>query len=614
MIEMRASLAFVPILLLACGSQPAPKPSAPPAPSASASASVAPVVAPALGAASIDAAIRAEWQKQGVVAAPRVDDARFLRRAWIDIVGTLPPADTVTAFLADASPDKRAKAVDALLASPRYAEHWAAFWDDVLMGQVVRDPAVDRAAFRVWLRDKFAANAPWNTVVYDLITATGKNSEGGPRRGPYGLPPIASSMGMGMDAGAADDDDAGASGARVNGAVNWLLKFGNAPGDFAGTTSRAFLGVQIQCAQCHDHKTEKWKQTDFEKFANCFTRTQIVPIDRGPAMGQVRRVEVRDAKRPVGRFRNNPDAKGIVSAAPTTLDGADLSQTDNVRQAIASWITDDKNPWFSQAIVNRMWGHFVGRGFVDPVDDLRPSNPATMPELLDRIAKDFATHKYDLKYLIREIAATEVYGLAPAPSKNDKDKLEAEHKLWARFRLTPLGPEELLNAVLAATNLEEAVRANGGDLDKVRTQLARVWVFLFDVDEDFDRDAFEGTISQALTLLNGSLTGSASSAIPSGALADVMSRSISDADRIELLYLRALSRKPTTDEVALWQKYVADATAAAAPTAPRPKPKSPDALRRLETKGAAKPRDARTQAFEDLLWALLNSSEFVFNH
>ncbi len=615
MIEMRfaRAAALVPILLLACGSQPTPKKTTPLVPVV-ASASVTPVVAPLFSAANIDAAIRAEWTKEGIAPAPPVDDARFLRRAWLDLVGTIPPPDAVVAFLADTSPDKRQKTIDALLASPRYADHWSAYWDDVLMGQQVREQAVDRAAFRAWLHDRFASNAPWNTIVYDLVSATGRNSEGGPRRGPYGLPPVATSMAMDAGATAMDDgDDAGASpgGARVNGAVNWLLKFGNAPGDFAGTTSRAFLGVQIQCAQCHDHKTEKWKQTDFERFANCFTRTQIAPVDRGPAMGQIRRVDVRDVKRPVPRFRNNPEAKSIVNAAPSTLDGTDLASNENTRQAIAAWITAEKNPWFAQAIVNRMWGHMVGRGFVDPVDDLRPSNPATMPALLQQIADDFIAHKYDLKYLLRTIAATEAYRIASAPTKNAPEKLEAEHKLWARFRLTPLGPEELLNAVLAATNLEDAVRKNGADLDKIRVQLARVWVFLFDVDEDFDRDAFEGTISQALTLLNGSLIGSASSAIPGGALADVMARPGADADKIEWLYLRALSRKPGEDEIALWQKYIADAIAA--PAGARTKPKAPDPLRRLESKGAAK-RDARTQAFEDILWALLNSSEFVFNH
>ena len=615
MIEMRIArpAAFVSLFLLACGSQPALTKSTPPL-AVTATASVTPVVAPLFGAANIDAAIRAEWQKEGIVPAPPTDDARFLRRAWLDLVGTIPPPEAVVAFLADTAPDKRKRAIDALLASPRYADHWAAYWDDVLMGQQVRDPAVDRTAFRAWLHDRFARNAPWNTLVYDLVSATGRNSEGGARRGPYGLPPVATAAPMGMDRGAGttdDGDDAGASDERVNGAVNWLLKFGNSPGDFAGTTSRAFLGVQIQCAQCHDHKTEKWKQTDFERFASSFTRTQIVPVDRGPAMGQIRRVDVRDAKRPVPRFRNNPEAKSIVSATPSTLDGIDLSTKDNVRQSIAAWITADKNPWFSQAIVNRLWGHMVGRGFVDPVDDLRPSNPATMPALLQQIADDFAAHKYDLKYLLRTIAATEAYRLASAPTTNAPEKTEAEHKLWARFRLTPLGPEELLNAVLAATNLEDAVRKNGGDLDKIRVQLARVWIFLFDVDEDFDRSAFEGTISQALTLLNGSLLGSASSAIPGGALADVMERPGSDADKIEWLYLRTLSRRPGEDEIALWQKYIADATAA--PTGARTKPKAPDQLRRLESKGAAK-RDARTQAFEDVSWALLNSSEFVFNH
>jgi Protein of unknown function (DUF1549)/Protein of unknown function (DUF1553) len=602
------------LLAMSCASQPTPTPAkAAPTASAAPSASVASATAPAVDASAIDAAIRAEWTKQGITPSTRADDARFLRRAYVDIVGAIPPADAVVAFLADTSPDKRAKVVDALLASPAYAEHWATYWDDVLIGRALRDAAVDQNAFHAWLRDEFAKNAPWNTLVYDLMTATGQNSVGGKRNG-YVVTPASSAMAAPM-ASAMDDDDGpgGAAAATVNGAVNWTLKYANTPQDLAGSAAKTFLGVQIQCAQCHDHKTEKWKQTDFEKFANCFTRTRLVRIDTGPAMGNVRRVELRDLEKPAPRFRKNEDTKDILPARPTTLEGGDLSQSKEVREAIAAWFVDAKNPWFAEEMVNRMWGHMVGRGFVDPVDDIRPSNPATMQPLLDQLATDFVAHKYDLRYLIREIAATEVYQLSTAPTANPKEKLEAEHKLWARFRMAPLGPEELIASVLRATDLEDAVRKNPKlDMDKIRLQLAKSYGFLFDVDEELDHDSFDGTITQALTLLNGAFVGGGSSDLPGGALAAIMAAPGDDASKIAQLYLRTVSRPPSADEVAFWQKYVADAQTAPAAAA-RPKPKG-DALERLAMRGAAAAKDPRTQAFEDMFWALINSSEFVFNH
>jgi hypothetical protein len=609
------SVVIVSLLALSCASQPAPAKSVATTPSASSATAVVPAAIPAVDATAIDAVIRAEWAKQGIVPSVRADDARFLRRAYVDIVGAIPPADAVAAFLADASPDKRARIVDALVASPEYAEHWATYWDDVLIGRALRDAAVDRVAFHTWLRDEFAKNAPWNTLVYELMTAKGQNSVGGKRNGSV-VPTAPAGSTMVAPAASAMDDDEGAAGggaAAVNGAVNWTLKYANTPQDLAGSASKTFLGVQIQCAQCHDHKTEKWKQSDFEKFANCFTRTQLVKLDTGPAMGNVRRVEVRDLGRPAPRFKKNEDTKDILPATPTTLEGENLATSKDVREAVAAWFVDAKNPWFAEEIVNRMWGHMVGRGFVDPVDDIRPSNPATLQPLLDQLAADFVAHKYDLRYLIRKIAATEVYQLSTAPTTNAKEKLDAEHKLWARFRMAPLGPEELIASVLRATDLEEAVRKNPKlDMDKIRLQLAKSYGFLFDVDEEFDHDSFDGTITQALTLLNGAFVGGGSSDLPGGALAAVMTAPGDDASKITQLYLRTVSRPPTADEIAFWQKYVADAQATA-PGAPRAKPKG-DALERLAMRGAAGSKDPRTQAFEDLFWALLNSSEFVFNH
>jgi len=304
----------------------------------------------------------------------------------------------------------------------------------------------------------------------------------------------------------------------------------------------------------------------------------------------------------------------IVVATPTPLDGPDLSSSRNVREAIAAWFTDAKNPWFAQEIVNRMWGHMVGRGFVDPVDDIRPSNPATMQPLLDQLAADFVAHSYDLRYLIREIAATQAYQLSSEVPITWKpgEKADQERRLWARFRIAPLGPEELIASVLRATDLEDAVRKNPKlDMDAIRLKLARAYAFIFDVDEEADVESFDGTITQALTLLNGAFVGAGSSDLPGGTLAQVLAGPGDDAAKTRRIYLRTLSRPPSADEAAYWQKYLTDAQAA--PVAvPAPKPKG-GPLEKLESRGAA-PKSARTQAFEDMFWALMNSSEFVFNH
>jgi hypothetical protein len=599
------------VLLVACD-RGAPPPVAPPRPAA-----VAPAPAPAkpalLAAADVDARLRAAWAKAGVTATAPADDATWLRRAWIDVLGTIPPAEVTLRYLADRAPDKRARAIDELLASPRWADHWTAYWDDVLMGRVARGPDVDRGAFRAFLHGAFARNAPWSEIATELLTATGRNSQGGPQRTAYA------------------NEGSGGETEGVHGAVNWTLRFQAAPQDMAGTAARTLLGVQIQCAQCHDHKTEKWTQKDFQSFAAAFVRTRLVPIDRGPAMGEVKRVEVRDLDRPAPRFAKMGDLDAIARARPTALDGTDLAGDPGaVRAALARWMTARDNPWFSRAFVNRMWGHFLGRGFVDPVDDLRPSNPPAAPELLDALAADFAASGWDIKHLVRVIVGSEAYALSAAPLPEATAKADPEAKLWERFRVTPLGPDELLDALVAATKLDAIVRATGRlDLDQVRFRVRQRYGFLFDVDEESDAGDYEGTIAQALALLNGGVVAAGASVLPGSALGDVMTMPGDDAAKIETLYLRVLSRMPAPDETERWSKVVAEAQAAPDATAPPPagaarrppgakggkggKARAPDPLRALESR-AAREGSARVHVFEDVLWTLLNSSEFVLNH
>jgi hypothetical protein len=408
----------------------------------------------------------------------------------------------------------------------------------------------------------------------------------------------------------AEEDEGATENTPVSGAVNWLLKYRETPQDLAGTASRVFLGVQIQCAQCHDHKTEAWKQTDFQSFAACFVRMRVAPVDREKMMG-LRRFDVVDLKRPAPRFAKNVDLAPILHATPKTLLGADLAGAANVRQAVAAWMTAKDNPWFAKAIVNRMWGHFLGRGFVDPVDDLRPSNPGVMPELLQSIAADFAAHGYDTKRLIATITNTEAYGLSSARNG------EREIKDWSHFRMGPMGHEELVASLFAATGAEAMLRAaRPGAADRIHALVLKRYSFLFDVDEDADASDFEGTVSQALTLLNGELTVAGTEALPYGGLAEVLSTPGGDPEHIDALYVRTLARHATPEEVDHWVEAVNDADASPAPRAPPRKggaPNGRDALERLGARGASR-RDPKQRAYEDLFWALLNSTEFIFNH
>jgi hypothetical protein len=564
--------------------------------------------------AAIDEALRNEWTKAGIVAAPRADDATFLRRAYVDIVGTVPPPEVTEAFLGDTSPGKRQKLVDGLLASPEYAEHWMNYWDDVLMGREVRGNLVDRVAFRFWLRARFAANAPWDRIVYDLVSATGQNGYGGPKvKGPAMQVPLGSTLPQAGDMEKEGDDDLAA----INGAVNWTLRFEQNPQDLGGSAARVFLGVQIQCAQCHDHKTEHWKQDDFRRFSSAFFHSKLEPIDTGKTMRAVRRVGLADATSAPPRFAKNPELAPLVRAKATALDGTDLDKGANTRKALGTWMTSKQNPWFAKAFVNRMWGHFLGRGFYDPVDDIRPSNPATAPEILDKIAADFAENDFDVRQLIRTLCATEAYQLAASASA----KTDPENKLWARFHLVPLGPEELLNAIFRVTDLEKtAQRAGIKDLDLLRANVVRQYAFLFDTDEEDDEPDYSGTVSQALALLNGALVTQGSRALPGSTVAATLTANTTDTARIDALAVRVLARHATPEERDGWLRFIEGSERRAAETKARAAgdPKAPPPVFRgpLDRLGNRRgpPTSPKQAAYEDLVWSLLNSSEFTFNH
>src|SRR5258708_119467 len=366
------------------------------------------------------------------------------------------------------------------------------------MGKQVRNQFVDRFAWRQWLHGQFEKNAPWNKFVFDVISATGQNSTGGGYAKLAGLRKAPRPMMQDAIAESTDPTEI----ARVNGAVNWYLKYVQAPADVSGAGSKIFLGVQIQCAQCHDHKTEKWKQEDFRRFTACFMSARPRPVG-DPQKGGVRKFDLEDMNtfRPMARFAKKAvGAAEYAQATPAVLDGTELGTGADRRKELARWMTARDNKWFAEAIVNRMWAHFMGRGIVEPIDDFRPSNPPTMPDVLKKLADDFVLYDYDLKRLIKQITSSQVYNLSSAPAR----QIDPLNAYYARYRLKPLGPEELLDSMIAATNLEPILeRMAGGNVEAVKFQLNRQFTFLFDTDEENEQKAFEGTIPQALMLLNG---------------------------------------------------------------------------------------------------------------
>lgn len=589
------------VVLGACGGSPA-APSAAPVP-APVVRPEAPTKQPPLTSQAVDGLLRAAWKSRGVVPSAPADDATFVRRVTLDVIGNIPHAERVQRFLDDKAPDKRARYVAELLASPEYVSHWAAYLDDLLMSQA-RAGDLDRQTFRVWLKQELAKNTPWDRLALALLTATGENTPGGPRRS------------------LAEAEAALAESERVSPPVNWILKFNGAPQDLAGSASKIFLGTQIQCAQCHDHKTEKWTQDDFRAFAACFARVQQKAVANMGMKGP-RVVTVQDLPGPLPKLLKDPDLAPLASATPRTLDKSPV--TGDVRKNVATWMV--RSPWFARAFVNRMWGHFLGRGFVNPVDDLRPSNPAEAPEILDRLADDFAATGYDVRRLMTLITGTEAYALSATPTAGTTP--DAEIALWSRFRMTPLGPEELVNALLAATDTESAMaKRSGGDIEDLKIKLTRAFSFVFDVDEEFDQARYEGTLAQALSLLNGRFTMGGASARPGTLVHALATDRTATADRVRALYMHTLSRPPTAEESAALVRYLESAPAPGAPplgapplAAPGPRGKGKPAgkktpgeaaLRRLPA--PAPTTDRAAAALEDVEWALLNSSEFVLNH
>ncbi len=484
------------------------------------------------------------------------DDAAFIRRAFLDTIGTLPTSAEVRAFVADRRPDKRARLIDSLLARPEFVDYWTLQLADLFQNRKERDHDVRGTkgvrAFHAWLRKQVEANRPWDQLVRDVLTATGKTTDN-PAVGYFVV-----TVGEQREADRSE---------------------------VVASAAQAFLGTRIGCAKCHNHPLEKYTQDDYYHFAAYFARVRLDRKDprQGPTTLTVSAPDPNQNKNPVGVVQ--PRTGRFIKPQPLDRSPTEVLPSEDPRVKLAAWITDPGNGSFSGAMVNRLWRHFLGTGLVEPVDDLRASNPPSNPELWQALNKEFVAHKFDLKHLMRLILNSRTYQLSAATRPSN----ETETRFYSHYYARRLPAEVLLDALAASTGVPnqfpgypEGVRA----IQLPDPFLQSYFLSLFGRSERTTACACERnedvTLAQLLHLQNGD---SVVQKIRSGdgRLARLLKEKNAPEAVIAELYLATLSREPSAAEAAALGKELAGAENAEV-------------------------------FFRDLFWALLNSKEFAFNH
>ena len=495
-------------------------------------------------AAEIDRLIAARYEQEGVTPAPIADDAEFLRRLHLDLCGRIPRAAEVRDFIADPSPDKRRLVIEELLTRPTFVIHHTNLWRAAMIPEADADQGIrfQLPGFEAWLRSRIAENRNFAEITREILT----------------LP---------LDA---RNQQQFAQPNSPTPAAFYLAKEFKVEG-LTAATSRLFLGVRIDCAQCHHHPFDQWKQPQFWSLAALFgdlpNPTQPNPGTFAP-VGDGRSIKI-------------PDTETTVTSK--FLDGTEPVWADNKsgRELLADWITAPENPYFAKAAVNRIWSYHFGLGLVEPMDDFSENNPPSHPEILDLLAREFVAHNYDIKFITRAITNSSTYQL----SSRQTDPSQSNARLYGRVAVRGLTPEQIFDSLAQATGYrqpfdpEQPINFNN---DQSRQEF--VGTFTNDADSPTDRAT---TILQALSLMNGQFVSNATDLTDSRTLAAIIDAPfLDDEGKVDALYLTTLSRMPSNAEREHCLNY-------------------------LKSGGAnADPKSATS----DLFWALLNSSEFLLNH
>ncbi|MEZ6123589.1 MAG: DUF1549 domain-containing protein [Planctomycetaceae bacterium] len=503
----------------------------------------------------VDHMIRQGYENNEIKPSAVASDEEWVRRIYLDLIGRIPTLEEAKAFINDESPRKRGVLIDTLVDSPDYVRYQTTIWTNNCIGRGT-PRRVSRTGMEKFFREAFAKNRPWDEVVVDLVTAEGHYEE--------------------------------------NGAVNYTLAQLQMPDEavqLTAKTTKLFLGMQVQCTQCHNHPFNNWQQAQFWEF-NSFFR-QVNKIDHrkfDPNTGR----QVDDYSEVVTRDFNGPvyfeKRSGLMQVAYPRYNGIDVDPDvfDRRKEFGKLLVAADngETPLIAKAFVNRLWGQFFGYGFTRPVDDMGPHNAASHPEVLERLSAEFVAKDYDVKQLVRWIASTEAYSLTSQfNSENEVDNPAAgEVPLFSHMYIKSMQAEQLYDSLISATDAHKAGRGGWDAQEEQRARWMQQFIVAFDNDENDEATTFNGTIPQALMMMNSELIDKAVNSDRGSFLYDIFSSSTSEAQKMQDLYMAALTRQPTRGEVN----------------------KASQLIRKYGTN--------KIQAYQDLFWALLNSNEFIFVH
>ncbi len=495
-------------------------------------------------ARQIDQAVAQRLAAEKVKASPLADDAEFLRRVTLDLAGHIPSAQKTVEFLDSKDPGKRAKLIDELLASDEYGKHMADVWKDLLVKRNSDNRFVQFDPLIEWLTKYFNSNKPWDQMVRELLTAEGSQEE--------------------------------------NGAVTYFLA--NSTLDkMTDSTTKVFLGVQLQCAQCHNHPFTDWKQTEYWGMADFFRNVKLTgPRNPNKQEGSPGILESRTVK---GRKTPLPDSAKTVPAKFLGGPQVKLDGKEKVRPVLAKWMTAAENPYFSKAMVNRTWFQLFGRGLVNPVDAMDGANEPSHPQLLVDLADQFASSSFDLKQLYRAVCNSETYQRTSKPVAGNA---EADPSLFARMAVRVMTPEQEFDSllqVLAPGQDPRSFKPAGLRKGKMPMMgkyqnftMRSQFVVFFETEDATDPTEYQDGIPQALRLMNAP-------GLNNAFVLNVMLRTgKSPNEIIDNLYMTTLSRRPTSGEREHMAAYV------------------------------AKHKNEVREGYADVLWVLMNCSEFVMNH
>jgi hypothetical protein len=512
----------------------------------------------------IDDLLSKRWAEAKIKPAAPADDAEFLRRVYLDLAGRIPSVAEARSFLQDKKADKRLRLVNQLLESPRYVTHASNLWRALLIPEASNNFLVklQQTAFEVWLKRRVAANTGYDQMVRDLLTV---------QVGTKSYNPI--------DLAGGDQPSA--------------LAFYSAkefqPETLAAGTARLFLGVSVECAQCHKHPFANWKQEQFWSFAAFYS---------GIRSKKLMDFLIAEPEEPGKRSLIIPGTDKVVEARFLDDELPAWEKDATSRGTLAQWVTSPTNRYFSRALVNRTWAYFFGVGLIEPVDDMvNPDSVVHNAEVLDLLAREFAEHKFDAKFLIRTLMATDAYQRTSAgrPPAKEADEVD-ETTLFARMPLRGLTGEQLFDSVAMATGYRDSGNSSDDLLSAITggNASARSQFLTKFASTQSKSTRAQTSILQALMLMNGKVVAEATSLRRSETLAALLDAPfLTTQGRVEALYLGTLSRMPTARESDRANRFLEDAVKG--------------------VQGEDRDR-AYSDALGDLFWALLNSSEFGLNH